>query len=71
MQRMTRLANFAAINLWLVTALAAEPQAAEKAGLDWWAFQAPQRTAVPAVEVLEADHPIDAFVRARLESAGM
>ena len=43
----------------------------EKAGLDWWAFQAVERPPVPVLEEGDGLAPIDSFVRARLVEKGM
>ena len=40
-----------------------------RAGRDWWSLQPIVRPPVP--EVPTADHPIDAFIRAKLEAAGI
>ncbi|MCH7729317.1 MAG: PSD1 domain-containing protein, partial [Planctomycetes bacterium] len=43
-----------------------------RAGLDWWSLQEVQRPAVPNVEnAARVANPIDAFVLARLQKAGM
>ena len=43
----------------------------EKAGLDWWAFEAVERPPVPVLEGRDGLAPIDSFVRARLVENGM
>lgn len=43
----------------------------EKAGLDWWAFEAVERPPVPVLEGGDGLAPIDSFVRARLVENGM
>jgi hypothetical protein len=44
----------------------------KRAGLDWWALQAVKRPAIPAVDhSFEIRNPIDAFIAAKLRSAGL
>ena len=43
----------------------------EKAGLDWWAFEAVERPPVPILGGGDELAPIDSFVRERLVKKGM
>ena len=54
--------------------LAPDPSAHEtraEAGADWWAYRPLERPALPAVHDAPELHPVDAFLRARRDTAGL
>jgi hypothetical protein len=56
----------------LGTAVAGDDDPARRAGPDWWSLQPVSNPSVPAAGVRDrATDPIDSFVRARLDAAGL